>query len=132
MTKYIACDVETQDLSAKHDPNVPIWCVGFSINGLTFHVIWDAVSTPTLIEGLLSDPDVMLVFHNASFDVAVLRTHGVNVPPGRYVCSLLGVYLWNTNQETALEYWGEKLGFPKIECDDWKLGYTPKLGAYLS
>jgi DNA polymerase-1 len=71
----------------------------------------DVITDVQLMEQYLSN--VYPIFHNANFDVAVLRGHGINVP--FYHDTMLLSYVQNTNQEHSLKAWGERLGLPKLE-----------------
>lgn len=122
MVRLVAFDFETKDLSARYDPDTPIWCISFAErrdDGTIRSWVeeWDGYDdTPTgyhTLEDCINDPEVILIAHNASFDVAVARTHGVDIPQGKYHDSLVAAYLTNTGGEHSLEAWGEKLGYEK-------------------
>lgn len=81
--KYVACDVETRDLTAQYDPNCPLWMAGFQWADDACIVHDDPVKIGHQV-ALLLDEGYDFVFANASFDVSVLRLRGINIPPGRY------------------------------------------------
>lgn len=58
------------------------------------------------------------VFHNASFDVPVLRKHGFTVE--RYEDTMIMSYVWFPAQEHTLRSWGDRLGLPKLECPNFE------------
>ena len=68
------------------------------------------------------------IFHNAAFDVAILRQLGVDVPVGSYEDSQIAGYNLNPNMKIyrvpghkpdqyGLTSWGIRLGFPKLGLD---------------
>lgn len=107
--RYIAVDTETAGLEARYDASVPLWCVGFS-DGDKSYTLTNIEVIRDHVRNLLLDDSVCLVFHNGAFDVPVLRLRGVDIPPGRYVDSLLCSYLLDTSGEHSLAHWGTVLG----------------------
>lgn len=104
----LAVDIETSDLSGKE-----IFCVGFADATHAWSVEWDDHTTPALIEELQQKHT--FVFHNAKFDVRVLREHGVRIPPGSYFDTLVMGYVHNPRRESySLEAWGKELGLTKL------------------
>jgi DNA polymerase-1 len=73
------------------------------------------------------------VFHNAGFDVAVLRLLGYTFPNG-YDCTMLMSYVSNpSTRKHSLSDWGDKLGFPKLDHPwegDCPTEYTDDLAPY--
>jgi DNA polymerase-1 len=105
--KPLVIDLETSSLSGEE-----IWCVGFATDDAVWVVEWNT-DTPSYIEALLSE-GFDLVFHNAKFDVRVLREHGVNVPP-RYWDTMVMSYVYNPRRDShSLESWGNELGLQKL------------------
>ena len=74
-----------------------------------------------------------VVGHNiAKFDLPVLSRFGLDVAHMKVVDTLVVSYLTNYNRKPghSLADWGVKLGFPKIEFSDFKLGLTPEMEEY--
>lgn len=73
------------------------------------------------------------VFHNAGFDVAVLRLLGYNFPNG-YDCTMLMSYILDpSSRRHSLADWGDILKLPKLEHPwdgDCPTEYTPDMDAY--
>jgi DNA polymerase I len=81
MAKYLACDIETDSLSP-----LVVHCIAFYGEGISEVFPWGGAAKERLAHYL--EGGYTLVFHNASFDVYVLRTlGGVSIPPGSYVCT---------------------------------------------
>lgn len=134
MMRIWAIDFETKDLAARHDKDTPVWCIGFAWrNGKNIEstvLPWNA-GGKELLRQLNEQEDVLFTCHNASFDIAVARTHGVLIQPGKYHCSLLLSYLANPGAEGhSLRDWGEEFNYPKGDCKDWMFGNTPALMDY--
>jgi DNA polymerase I-like protein with 3'-5' exonuclease and polymerase domains len=105
--RFIGLDIESASLDARRDPDVRLWCVSFveqvgrDYLAQTFTSITE---TKEHVESLLRDKSVTFIIFNASFDVAVLRVRGINVPPGRYICSRLMGYINDTQDFNSLEH----------------------------
>lgn len=132
--KIIAFDLEAQDLTSKYDPKTSVWCVGFAWREGTelksLCLPWNEGGKQYLQE-LNTDPEVVFVVHNASYDIPTARTQGVQIQPGKYHDTLLLSYLANPGAEGhALRDWGEEFKHPKGDCKDWMFGNTPELMAY--
>jgi len=69
------------------------------------------------------------VFHNAAFDVAVLRRYGLVIDD--YEDTMLMSYSIETGQEHGLEAWGERLGYAKMDyrAECIRLGYIDERSA---
>lgn len=127
--RYIALDTETKGLAAKLDAAIPVWCAAFSERGKDSYCLpWNAAKHE--IERLLDDPEVTFVFWNAAFDVAVLRVHGVDVPPGRYNDGMVMSYVWEPAGEHSLREWGIRLGMHKGDFHDFESGYSDEMASY--
>ena len=113
----LAVDVETADLSARYDVNCPIWCYSGYGSDLQFSYKWGSDSA-NYLKGL--QEEYTFVFHQASFDVPVLRLRGVNVTDYHdTMCMSYSLYPEN-NREHSLETLAEivnekKLGKPKFD-----------------
>ena len=105
------------DLEANGLTPDTIWCVVTRENGVST-VHYDA---DTLCEAL--DGSVSVVGHNLiGYDLPVLeRLWGVSVAPERIVDTLVLSRLEDPNRlgGHSLRAWGERLGFPKGDHDDW-------------
>lgn len=134
MSRVFAIDFETKDLAARHDKNVEVWCVGFAWREagklMSTCLPWNA-GGKELLSQLNEQKDILFVFHNASFDVAVARTNGVLIQPGKYHCTFLLSYLANPGAEGhSLRDWGIDFDYPKGDCKDWMFGNTDELMEY--
>lgn len=132
--RHVAFDLETQGLEARYDASVPVWCVGFAWREageiVSVCLPWEA-GGKELLRQFNEKDDTILSCFNASFDVAVARTHGVIIQPGKYHCSLLLSYLANPGEDGhSLRDWGEVFKYPKGDCKDWMHGLTSDLLAY--
>ncbi|AGR48546.1 DNA polymerase [Anabaena phage A-4L] len=101
MVRFVALDIEAASLDAKTNPNIPIWCVGFALRTEDDEVYswtetWEFAQIT--IEALLIDESVVFLIHNAAFDIAALRSHDVNIPDGRYICTRLMYYVSDTQE----------------------------------
>jgi len=103
-------DLETFDLTGKK-----IWCCGFATDARSWCVEWDDASTPAYIEELAET--YTLVFHNAKFDVRVLREHDTDIKLGSYHDTMIMSYVWNTRRigGHGLASWGNELGYRKMD-----------------
>lgn len=68
------------------------------------------------------------VFHNASFDVRVLRRHGFILR--EYEDSMLMSYVWFPAGDHDLRSWGDRIGLPKLECCDFENATLDELIPY--
>jgi DNA polymerase-1 len=115
---HIAFDLETEGLIERGQ--IPrIICYAYakydddgSTHGGCFE--WDKAKVEELLK------DEIVIFHNSSFDNAVLRGHGVLVED--YEDTLLMSYVWEPSAEHSLKAWGELLDFPKLP-NPWKGAY---------
>jgi DNA polymerase I-like protein with 3'-5' exonuclease and polymerase domains len=143
MDKLVFMDLETGGLEARYDPSVPVWCAAWHALGHHDDGITDSckytgdVSQEEFLYVLKHTVEYMinvgykLVFHNASFDVAVLRTRGINIPEGSYYCSLVLAHCFDSQGLLSLKDWAERGGIAghkvHIDNDDWKRGWTPQM-----
>ena len=107
-------DIETNNLAGDE-----IWCVGLVSDDLFINncIEWDEDTTPAYLSQLFEE--YIPVFHNAKFDVRVLREHGVHIEPGSYWDTMVMSYVWNPRREQGhgLESWGKELGTLKAVDD---------------
>lgn len=114
-----------------------LWCWSWADDegSGTQRLFWDvkAPLTSDLCKYRTNEYNKMLdgkraVFHNAAFDVAVLRDLGVDIPPGSYDDTQIMGYNLNPNMKIynipghgkdqhGLTSWGIRLGFPKLGLD---------------
>lgn len=120
---YIAIDLETRGLIDKGiAPDIICysWATDHA-SGVETDItkFWDIVG------------DNKIVYHNSSFDNAVLKAHGINVPD--YEDTMLLSYCHDPSGEHSLGAWGNKLTFKKLP-KPWEghypEEYTPELEAY--
>jgi DNA polymerase I-like protein with 3'-5' exonuclease and polymerase domains len=117
--KLVACDTETRDLTAQYDPECPLWMAGFQWADDEHVCHDDPVKIGQQVSLLLAD-GYDFVFVNASFDVAVLRLRGIDIPPGRYHDIALMHYLLEPSegQNHSLNTMAQlHLGEHKLEID---------------
>jgi len=114
--KYVVIDLETDGLG--RDCN--IHCVGFACRDgnevKSYCKPWNEGGRDLVIFWLTME-DAVFVVHNAAFDIAVLRQNGINIPPGRYVCTFVMAYLTDPGciDGHSLERWGNVVGCPKSD-----------------
>ena len=84
---------------------------------------------PPTFEGLQEKLDSTTpVFHNASFDVRVLRKHGFTVK--HYEDTMIMSYVWFPAASHDLRSWGDKVGFPKMDCPNFETATIDELVPY--
>lgn len=112
MSSYVAVDLECGGLMEKGQaPNIHMVGVVYpSGEQMVLDPQRDDSDAEDLQEILLSD---IPVFHNASYDVAVLRAHDFVVPT--FHDTMVLSYSWETGADHSLEAWGAKLGYPKMD-----------------
>lgn len=126
--KYMAVDLETAGLEARYDPSVPIWCVG-THDGKVGHCIEFNQGAVDELNKHLAD-GYKFIFHNAAFDVPILRRHGVKVFPGTYHDTMAMAYCLFPGEFVSLdnlaaEWLGErKYVKPRFNA------YTPEMKTY--
>lgn len=116
----LVLDLETDSLEGN-----TIWCVGSCFDdGLT------AVLKPHELQQRTLD-QYTLIFHNAAFDVKVLRKHGYYVEPGSYYDTMIMSYVMEPGLDGghSLGAWGKRLGYPKGEHNDWSR-LSPEMEQY--
>ena len=120
---YIAIDLETRGLIEKGV--VPdIICYSWATDDdsgveTNLSLFWDIVGNHRI------------VFHNANFDRAVLKGHGIDVLG--YDDTMILSYCLDTAGQHNLRAWGDKLKFKKLECPwdgHYPEKYTPELEEY--
>ena len=121
--EYIAVDLETRGLIDKGE--VPdIICYSWATlddSGVSTHIsdIYEIIS------------DRKVVFHNASFDNAVLHGHGIFIPD--YEDTMILSYCADPSQNHSLREWGHRLGYEKLDAPwegNYPEEYTPELEEY--
>lgn len=116
MTTYIALDLETEQVARMPRGKIHALFLAGD-DGAEFYQ-W-GMAAQSVLDQLLAEPDVIFVIQNAAFDVWVLRHHGVDIPPGRYVDTMVLAHCVNPQQgDYSLESYGrsiddEKLDYPK-------------------
>lgn len=123
MTEYIAIDLETKGLIEKGVvPEVICW---------SWATKDDSGVSTSLDELMAKIGDKKVVYHNASFDNAVLRGHGIEIED--YEDTMIMSYCQDPSQLHSLKAWGERLKFNKLE-KPWEghypEEYTPELEEY--
>ena len=68
------------------------------------------------------------VFHNASFDVRVLRKHGFTVKG--YEDTMIMSYVWFPAASHDLRSWGDRVGLPKMDCPNFETATIDELIPY--
>lgn len=124
--KYIVCDFETEDLHAAYTTECKIRCVGFY--GKSYKAVVTAEEARAKLWEL-SDTH-RIVFHNASFDLSVIKTHF-----GDELFNALEVhdtqliaYCLNTAQKNSLDALAEKyLDNSKVKISNFKTVNIKKL-----
>jgi DNA polymerase-1 len=112
VTKLLAVDTETGGLEAAYDELVPLWMIV---------VANDEGSSEITLEDLQREVDTgtILIFHNAAFDVAVLRLRGLRIRPAQYHDTMVMSHVYDTRRAHGLSAWGEDLGYAKLEFNDF-------------
>jgi 3'-5' exonuclease len=110
----IALDTETTGLDTVRGVG-DIHCCAF-VNDEQTEIAIGVKETKVVVEYLL-DEGYNLVFHNAAYDVPTLRQFGINVPPDRYICTMVGAHKINPQLPSiSLDYLGtEWSGSPKVD-----------------
>jgi len=124
--RYVFLDTETQDLSAAQNPNIPVWCVAYIFADRQGCKIEEGVATLAEIkEKHKFIHNVRYVFHNSSFDVAVLRLRGFNIQPGTYDDTMVMSHMLspsgsqNHKLDTLAKRWlGRRKGDYRQQCID--------------
>lgn len=123
----ISVDLETKGFITKGV--VPdIVCVSVYGEEISFCQPWNADTKALLLE---LAQNFTFIFHNNSFDRAVLRGHGIIVP--NFEDTMIMSYVWEPDSEHSLASWGDRLDCPKL-TQPWSGKYptewTPELEAY--
>lgn len=125
--RYVAIDIETDDLDA-----TVVWCMG-----------WEFIDNPNdkglcigheEIKRFLDEhADCIFLGHNlVKFDAPTLnRLVGSRIAVGRVIDTLVLSTLYHPSIQGghSLSAWGERIGFPKMEFNDWTR-YTDEMGRY--
>ena len=111
--KPIALDTETSGFDAMYNTDADLWCVGYSYSGGSDCLRWDDPDLHTRLHDVTRSGKYKLVFHNAAFDVSVLRRRGIQIQPGSYHDTMLMAYCLFPGQSVSLdnlakEYLGER------------------------
>ena len=108
MKDYIVLDLETDGLEGD-----TIWCVGWCTGRDASGVVTDLSTLQNVLDTYTP------IFHNAAFDVKVLRKHGYKVHD--YHDTMVMSYVLEPGLEGghSLRAWGDRLEYPKGEHDDW-------------
>lgn len=119
MQTFIGLDLETTQIVNGVTPD--IHCVGLVGGRFDTVLKWGKLTAALLKHVIVDEPDVMFVIHNAAFDVKVLRYHGVDIPPNRYVCTMVAAHAINPQMHNfSLKAYGESV-------DDCKIDYEAAL-----
>ena len=100
--KFICLDLETTQLDEiTGHREVDILGYGLASNKYSTSVEWghDSIASLHKLNKQAIQGDLMWVFHNASFDVPVLRRHGIEVKPGTYHDTQIISWVLDPSQE---------------------------------
>lgn len=117
--KTITCDFETQDLAARYDKDCAIRCVGFYNN--SYRKVLSAREAEEKLHELAGTH--RFIFHNASFDMAVIRTHyGIELfNKLKYHDTQLLAYCLDASQKVSLQELAKKyFNKSKVSIDDFR------------
>lgn len=120
MARHVALDLETTDLTG----NTILGYGMADLDGKSRAYPWNKASRNMLLS-MVQRGEVQWVFHNASFDVKVLRKHGIPIAPGTYDDTMIMSWVWNpTFDSYSLDNCCQRLGVPgKFEkpesWDEW-------------
>ena len=108
-SRLYVVDTETRDLSARYNPYTVLHYIGilhvesqtYSTLSIGDFIAWELMTNPVFI------------FHNAPYDVAVLRLRGAKIE--RYFDTQLAAAIWHggSAENFSLETLGASLGYPK-------------------
>lgn len=109
LSDFVAVDLETDGYEGN-----TIWCSSFTNDAQCTVIPWP--DAKEVYEELLDDPTVVFVFQNPAFDVWVLRKHGVDIPPGRYVDTLMAAHCINPQRHNySLDSLAEDVNESKMD-----------------
>jgi DNA polymerase I-like protein with 3'-5' exonuclease and polymerase domains len=110
----LVVDIETNNLEGDI-----IWCIGYCDEFGRSHVAIPGTDGQEGIQKMFDQHT--LVFHNAAFDVRVLRKHGYHIPEASYYDTMVMSYVWEPGMDGghSLRAWGDRLKYPKGEHSDW-------------
>jgi DNA polymerase-1 len=107
----LTLDIET---NTAHDK---IWCCGFSIDSATA-----VTSDPSVIQELIHKADLVVGHNIIGFDAPLLRKlWGIDIPEEKLRDTLILSRLYDPSRKGghSLAAWGETLGYPKGDFDDY-------------
>ena len=115
--KRLVIDVETASLDATFDLDVALHCIGWKTEDETLSLAGNDATTLKRLQKLIDSGEYRLKFHNASFDVQVLRLHGLDIPKGSYDCTMVMAYCLKptSSKFNSLDVWGQRLGLVKLD-----------------
>lgn len=132
MSRYVALDLETEQLSKM--PHGKIHAVFFAEAGVEPCAYKWGEGAVSVIAEYLADSELVFVIQNAKFDVWVLRHHGVDIPAGRYVDTMVAAHCVNpTLHSYALEGkldYAELMGYAKNDPSVYDLPFNPHMEEY--
>lgn len=135
--KTIVVDCETNS-GAVDGKLTNVWCIGMYCIEEDKDIVdteEDWKDNPNyygveVLAPILNDPDNVIVFHNAVFDVWVIESYfGIKLK--QWQDTMLLSYSVNPMASHSLASWGEKLGSPKLDFTNYDGGYTPEMREYL-
>lgn len=126
MKRYVAFDCETDNLEA----NI-LKVVSYAYRADDGRVVSGVFDTREPLwrehlQTLLSESSP--IFHNATFDVRVLRKFGFTVD--HYDDTILMSYVWFPLDDHSLANWGTRLGIPKLDHPDFENATIDELIPY--
>lgn len=107
---YAAVDIETKGLIVG-GVIPPILCVSIATDDRVEECLPWSEETKATLQRVFDT--YIPIFHNASFDVRILRDAGLCID--RYIDTMILSYVWHPGGGHRLEDWGWKLEFPKLE-----------------
>jgi hypothetical protein len=93
-------------------------------------IVWKAASG---LQKFLADCDLIIMHNGINFDAPVLRkTWNVTMKLSQVYDTLVASRLLNPSLEDghSLDAWGQRLGFPKGDFNDWDNGYSQEMETY--
>lgn len=118
----LTLDIET---NLAHDK---IWCCGVSVAGDTL-----VYTTKYYLQGLIDEADIIVGHNIIGFDAPLLeQLWGVIIPQEKIRDTLILSRLYDPSRKGghSLETWGETLGFPKGDFDDYDGGFCEEMEEY--
>jgi DNA polymerase-1 len=118
----LTLDIET---NTAHDK---IWCCGLSIDSATA-----VTSDPSVIQELIPKADLIVGHNIIGFDAPLLRkVWGLSLPSEKLRDTLILSRLYDPSRKGghSLAAWGERLGYPKGDFDDYDGGLCDEMIEY--